>query len=277
MAHNGMKCYNNGIVNKYFKVDDIIPEGFKPGSKPFTEDHLRKVNQSRLKATAVAMSVNKGKKVFTNGSVDIRLSNGEPIPEGFYLGSRSKGKPHNVSEEGKAAQRAADIKRKGKPSWNKGLKGAQHWVPGQVERFNTTKRQNHTFNTSKAEEALYTKLVSLFGEAAVARQYKSAEYPFACDFYIKPLDLYVELNLNWTHGDHPFDINNRKDLDRLEELKTKAITSQFYANAINTWTQRDAIKLKALLDNKLNYLLIYPTEIFSSSTVSKELRSKICE
>lgn len=31
----GKVCYNNGVVNKYFKPDDLIPEEFVKGNKPY--------------------------------------------------------------------------------------------------------------------------------------------------------------------------------------------------------------------------------------------------
>lgn len=31
----GKKCYNNGIVNKYFSPDEEIPDGFVKGNKPY--------------------------------------------------------------------------------------------------------------------------------------------------------------------------------------------------------------------------------------------------
>lgn len=31
----GKICYNNGLVNKYFYPDDVIPEGWNKGSKPY--------------------------------------------------------------------------------------------------------------------------------------------------------------------------------------------------------------------------------------------------
>lgn len=31
----GKVCYNNGLVNKYFNPDDLIPDGFVKGNKPY--------------------------------------------------------------------------------------------------------------------------------------------------------------------------------------------------------------------------------------------------
>lgn len=62
------------------------------------------------------------------------------------------------------------------------------------ENFNKqikTKRKNNTFNISKPEEICYQLLNEKYKN--IKRQYKSKLYPFNCDFYIKSLDLYIEL------------------------------------------------------------------------------------
>lgn len=57
-----------------------------------------------------------------------------------------------------------------------------------------------------------------YGIENVKRQYKSELYPFACDFYIQNLDLYIECNFHWTHGGHKFDKNNENDIKQLNEF-----------------------------------------------------------
>lgn len=63
--------------------------------------------------------------------------------------------------------------------------------------------------------------------------------------------------MHWTHGNHQFDSNDEKDLEKLAIWKEKAKTSKFYQTAINVWTERDPIKLKAAQDNNLNYKVYY--------------------
>jgi hypothetical protein len=122
---------------------------------------------------------------------------------------------------------------------------------------NSTKKKNGTFRTSRKEASLYEKLKSIYGEADVISQYRDTRYPFNCDFYIKSLDLFIELNAHWTHGDHPFDNKNEEDLQKLVIWQEKAKESKFFSNAIETWTKRDVEKLKTLKENNLNYILIY--------------------
>lgn len=58
-----------------------------------------------------------------------------------------------------------------------------------------SKKQNNSFNSSSYEENFYSNLLTIFENSDVVRQYKDERYPFACDFYIKPLDLFIELNI----------------------------------------------------------------------------------
>lgn len=115
-----------------------------------------------------------------------------------------------------------------------------------------TKRKNHTFNTSSIEKSFEQYLRSKY---EIKTQYQSELYPFLCDFYIPSLDLYIEINGTWTHGKHPFDHNNPKDLEILEKWKLK--NTDFYKSAIRTWTIRDPLKIETAKNNNLRYLPIY--------------------
>lgn len=129
-----------------------------------------------------------------------------------------------------------------------------------LEKIYQTKKENNSFNASKPEDKYYDYLVHKYGEKNVFRQYSDDRYPFLCDFYIKSLDLFIELNFSWTHGYHPFDINNQEDLKLLDLWKKKAETSDFYKNAIETWTVRDVEKHKIAKDNNLRYVCYYNEE-----------------
>lgn len=121
-----------------------------------------------------------------------------------------------------------------------------------------TKKRNHTVNTSKPENEVYEKLLTKFKR--VYRQYKSNEYPFLCDFYIRDLDLYIEYQGNWTHGKHPFDSNSIEDAIIVEEWNKKA--TRYYKSAIDVWTKRDPLKRKTAKDNKLNWIEFFSMEEF---------------
>ena len=124
-------------------------------------------------------------------------------------------------------------------------------------KSDNTKRIKGTFNTSNPEEKGYKLLYNKFGFCDVKRQYKTKEYPFACDFYVKSLDLYIEFNFHWTHGGHKFDPNDKDDVDKLNIWKEKSLTSKFYKSALTVWTERDIKKFKYATENNLNYLAFY--------------------
>ena len=97
-----------------------------------------------------------------------------------------------------------------------------------------------------------------FSADDICRQYRDEErYPFNCDFYIKSLDLFIELNLHWTHGGRPFDENDDECINKLAIWKEKATTSKFYTTAINVWTIRDVKKIMTAINGGLNYISVY--------------------
>ena len=122
-----------------------------------------------------------------------------------------------------------------------------------------TKRKNNSFSTSKPEELMYELLCDKFGSNDVERQYKSERYPFNCDFYIKSCDLYIELNASWTHGGHWFDSESLDDNLKLNQWLSK--DSDYYNDAILTWTKRDLIKRETAFKNNLNYLVFWDCDL----------------
>ena len=75
-----------------------------------------------------------------------------------------------------------------------------------------------------------------------------------CDLYIVDLDLYIELNFHWSHGNKPYIENDIECEDQLKKWKEKSLNSKFYMNAIETWTFRDPLKRKTAKDNNLNWI-----------------------
>ena len=118
-----------------------------------------------------------------------------------------------------------------------------------------TKRKNHTFNTSSQEIKFYDYLCNKYGKDDIIKEYKSEEYPFNCDFYIKSKDAYIELNIHPCHNFKPY--NELEDKDELEKLKLKAQDSDYYKNIIYVWTVSDKLKLETAKNHKLNYTMIY--------------------
>ena len=154
---------------------------------------------------------------------------------------------HTVSEETRAK---ISLKKKGvkySPE-QRAIKASKEYL---------TRKKNNSFNTSSNEENLYNQLLEEHSQKTILRQYKDERYPFYCDFYIVEDDLFIEVNAHWTHGGRPYDPNDPECIAKLKEWEEKAKVSQFFRNAIITWTVRDVKKLETATKNNLNYKVIY--------------------
>ena len=129
----------------------------------------------------------------------------------------------------------------------KALKNA-HSPEAELKRIETMK--NHISNAEK----LFIELANLHG-LEIEMQHYDDKYPYLCDFYVKSLDLYIEVNAFWTHGGHWFDKNSQIDIDILNKWKSKK--SKFYDNAIYTWTDLDVRKRSIAKENNLNYITLW--------------------
>lgn len=134
-------------------------------------------------------------------------------------------------------------------------------IPNMVKKCNETKRKNKSFNTSKIEKELFYLLKKKFSET-IHNYSEHPIYTFACDYYIPELDLLIEYNGIWTHGKEPFDSNNPEHIEKLRYWEERALTSNYYKNAIYTWTDLDVRKQKIARENHLNYLVFYSKEEF---------------
>ena len=113
-------------------------------------------------------------------------------------------------------------------------------------------------SVSEIELETYKFLKYIFSDEVIP-QYVSGVYPYNCDFYIKSLNLYIEINAHWTHGGHPFDEKSENDLNVLNEWKQ--IDTKYYNIAVNTWTVRDVEKRNCAEKNHLNYLEIFSDDL----------------
>lgn len=128
-----------------------------------------------------------------------------------------------------------------------------------IKKILFSKSQNGTFGTSKSEELLYRQLCERFGINDVLRQYSSDEYPFACDFYIKSRNLYIELNASWTHGEHWFSDKSENDTNTLRTWNDR--NTAYYKNAVHVWTVADVKKRDIACNNCLNYVVFWDEQL----------------
>lgn len=122
-----------------------------------------------------------------------------------------------------------------------------------------TLRRNHTFNTSKIEETIYEKLIDIYGKNDILREYKDKDrYPYRCDFYIKSLDLFIEVQGYYTHGKEPYNPNYIKHQILVQKYKERYGSN---CQAITIWTIKDVEKRNKAEENNLKYLEIFHKDI----------------
>ena len=72
-----------------------------------------------------------------------------------------------------------------------------------------------------------------------------------------------------------FDENNKNDLNKLSIWKEKSKESDYYKQAIYTWTNLDVRKRNIAKENNLNYLEIFTDNLDECITVFEEYLSNI--
>lgn len=130
------------------------------------------------------------------------------------------------------------------------------------ERFHSSLKANDfgiefgiNQNMSKPEIKVLEILLSYFSkEDIVYNSYIDERYPFRVDFYIKGIDLFIEVNGHWTHGLSPY-IETPENLIAIENAKKK--NSVMYDKFIEVWSNRDPLKLKYANENNLNFIRLY--------------------
>lgn len=161
--------------------------------------------------------------------------------------------------------RQTNIERYGFPSWTMGDEArreiSKRMSSARVQRQSlATKKRNATLATSFSEDALYELLVEYADQhgMTVVRQHRDEKrYPFAVDFYIPERDLFIELNGSWSHGGHWYKSDREMDQKTVQTWRKKGEKSQYYLNALGTWTERDVRKREAARDAQLNYVTLW--------------------
>ena len=134
-----------------------------------------------------------------------------------------------------------------------------------IEEFKSLSGKGISGCSSKVEINFYKYLINTFSFENVDPQHYDDQYPYSCDFFIPGLNLYIEIQGSWTHGKHPFNPDDKKDNEKLNYWKSK--DSEYYNNAIYTWTDLDVRKRVCARDNHLNYLEIFSNNIEDCITI----------
>ena len=295
----GRKWYNNGKIEGCY---ENCPEGFIPGRLAVSEEtrlkhsinngmkniskeemikrnnKISETKQNKSEEEKIIYSkhlseAKKGKKrttpVWNKGKKGVQVAWNKGLKQSEENKKKISETRKNKSEEEKLSiSKKLSASLKGREPWNKD-KITGPWTDEDkkiiLEKQYQTKKKNNSFNISNPENIFKEYLINKYGEENVISQYRDENrYPFNCDFYIKSEDLFIELNLTWTHGGHPFNKDNEEDILLLEYWKQKAETSDYYKNAIYTWTILDIKKQKIAKENKLNYLCIYNLEDYNN-------------
>ena len=165
-----------------------------------------------------------------------------------------------ASSEIKSKIRQTNLERYGAESYSQTDNYKEHikHIQSEIQKKSyETKKLNGTFNSSKIEKEFKDWLDS--NNINYKYQYRSEEYPFNCDFYFPDKNLYLEIQGSWVHGHHPFDPESAQDQKTLQSWKDKH--SDFYDNAIETWTIRDPKKRLWVKEHKLNWKEVFSTNL----------------
>ena len=127
----------------------------------------------------------------------------------------------------------------------------------ECQRRAQIKKENGTLNTSSHELSVYDYLIEIFPD--LKTEYICDEYKHRVDFYIPSRELFVELNILWTHGCKWYDADT--DLDKFHELQRKSIKSDYYKNASINWTERDVQKRADAKAAGLNYVVFWMDDL----------------
>lgn len=82
--------------------------------------------------------------------------------------------------------------------------------------------------------------------------------PYRCDFYIKSLDLFIEVQGYYTHGKEPYNPNSIKHQILVQKYKERYGPN---CQAITIWTIKDVEKRNKAKENNLKYLEIFHKDI----------------
>ena len=130
----------------------------------------------------------------------------------------------------------------------------------QNKRFRAIKKKGFI---SKEEEMMVQLLKTKYNPSDVIEQYRDiryskpdSKYRYACDCYIKSLDLFIEYNGSRFH---PTEGDKTKLKQEIEKFKLKYPSrniKECQAYALLKTIENDKIKQQVARDNKLNYLII---------------------
>lgn len=143
---------------------------------------------------------------------------------------------------------------------SKAMKSRAKIIESAISEYKKTGQiDKNLFKQSTSEYTVFLLLAEKFGVDDVMYQYGihpyDARYPFACDFYIKSLDLFIELNGYYGHAGHWYDANNHDDVLKAKHWLTSGKSRN--QKAYQMWTVSDVERREMAKKNDLNYLVFW--------------------
>lgn len=135
------------------------------------------------------------------------------------------------------------------------------WQAMQDELHSGSLSKNFTSGriVSGSERLVYFELVNRYGRDDVFYSYGihpyDKRYPFNCDFYIKSEDLFIELNLDYSHGGHWFDEMDVCDVQRRKDMMGSSKNRTL--KAVDIWTVSDVKKRQCAMASGIRYLVFW--------------------
>lgn len=261
----------DGVIEKLVIETASLPQGFVKGRLSCTE--IKNLNIDDFKLFYANNTLKECIKKFNISYGQVKTLVKEYNLEDIPTHARHLRK-ETYTEEWRQEQ---SMRLKGKNTWSKGRKlSAEHCLKlkeaqakrtsadiqkSKLKEHNTRiKNGSYKKHMTKAEKIVQEKLLTKFSaEDIIYLYFDSLRYPFECDFYIKSLDLFIEVNIYPSHGGKMFNPNNSADIEKLNMWKQKvAVENKLqYANWIYTWTDLDIRKANYAKNNNLNYISLY--------------------
>ena len=240
------------------KDDDVISKRKNTCIEKYGADNPFKANKIKERIKRTNLKLYGTENVFASEKIKDKIKSTNLKRYGVECILSSNTAKNKRLQEIKDKSLATNIKKYGAERYSKSESFKELMSSNKDEYMKKqyeTKKKNHSFKVSYKEDELYIIICRQYPN--VIRQYKSKYYPFACDFYIPSYDMYIEYNGSWTHGEHPFNENDKDDITKANHFKNKINKSLYYKNALETWTKRDVIKLETAKMNNIKYLCLY--------------------
>lgn len=164
--------------------------------------------------------------------------------------------------EYQAKQRATNLERFGTEYYVQSKEGRKrnraYWDSEEakqavVERMK--KVSSNRYKNTAGERIIYQALCLIYDKDNIVQQYRSKEYPFICDFYIKSKNLYIEYQGSQYHQDHLY-TGSERDLEIINEYKERCPE---FGDAVElNWTVKDLIKRDKCIENNVKMIFVYP-------------------